>query len=117
MSIVAHICLSDEFHIPTQDDPTFNQLNREDRLIISKLSAIFRLAVSLDRSQKQKLKDAKIKLNKEILSVHVESNDSLYLEKWAFKLCSPFFKEVFGITPVSYTHLDVYKRQLYPRTA
>ena len=54
-------------------------LDKESDLIVAKLTAILRLANSLDRSHKQKMKGVKATL---------QDNE-----------------------PVSYTHLDVYKRQ------
>ena len=68
-------------------------------MICSKLAAIFRLANSLDKSQKQKVKDFKVKLDEERLIITIQSDENVRLEQWAFELCSPFFKDVFGLQP------------------
>lgn len=98
--IVAFLSSYDEYQVPSNDDPEFSMLDKQTRLIISKLVAIFRLSNALDKSQTQKLKDISIKLEKDRLVITGSSDDNLTLEKWAFDLCAPFFQEVFGIHPV-----------------
>ena len=98
--IVAFLSKYDEYLLPNSDDPDFTALDREKRLLISKLVAIFRLANALDKSQSQKLDDIKVRLETDKLVINSQSNGNLYLEKWAFDLSAPFFKEVFGISPV-----------------
>lgn len=100
MLMVAYLCRYDENLVPRENDADFSALDRTNRLTISKLVAIFRLANSLDKSQMQKLGDIRVKLEKDRLVISGRSDDNLYLEKWAFGLCSPFFQEVFGIHPV-----------------
>ena len=100
MLITAYIARYNEFDIPNYEDIEFIKLSDKNKLIISKLVAIFRIANALDKSQKQKLKDIKVKLENDKLQIIAESNENTYLEKWAFEQCSPFFKEVFGFNPV-----------------
>ncbi len=100
MLLTAYASSYDEYHVPTNDDIEFLSLNKEKRLTISKLVAIFRLANALDKSQKQKLSDIKVKLEEDKMIITGESDENMYLEKWAFGLCAPFFKEVFGISPI-----------------
>mgnify|MGYP000891202005 FL=1 len=100
MLITAYIARYNEFDIPNYEDIEFIKLSDKNKLIISKLVAIFRIANALDKSQKQKLKDIKVKLENDKLEIIAESSGNTYLEKWAFEQCSPFFKEVFGFNPV-----------------
>ena len=100
MLTIAFVARYDEFHTPDQTDLEFATLPREQKLIISKLVAIFRLAAAMDKSHKQKFKNIKIRLDEDNLVVSVESDFNFRLEKWAFSLCSPLFREVFGISPV-----------------
>ena len=100
MLITAYIARYNEFDIPNYEDIEFIKLSDKNKLIISKLVAIFRIANALDKSQKQKLKDIKVKLENDKLEIIAESSENTYLEKWAFEQCSPFFKEVFGFNPV-----------------
>lgn len=99
MLITAYIAKYNEYDTPNYDDIEFIHLNEEECLIVSKLVAIFRLANALDKSQKQKFDDMKVKLEGNKLLITGESDKNLHLEKWAFEQSAPFFKEVFGITP------------------
>ena len=100
MLITAYVSRYNEYDVPNYDDVEFIRISDKNRLIVSKLVAIFRLANALDKSQKQKLKDIKVKLENDKLLITAESNNNVYLEKWAFDQCAPFFKEVFGYNPV-----------------
>lgn len=68
-------------------------------LAVVRLSAIFDLAESLDRSGKQKFGDVRVKAEKNILRVLAESSEEAALEKWAFGGCASRFTEAFGLTP------------------
>lgn len=96
MLITAYIARYNEYEVPSFDDSEFYISNEEDRIVISKLVAIFRLANALDKSRKQKLKEIKVRLKNDKLIISSQSSENLYLEKWAFNQCAPFFKEVFG---------------------
>lgn len=99
MLLTAYVSRYNEYDVPNFDDIAFIRLTEKNRLIVSKLVAIFRLANALDKSQKQKLNDIKVKLEDDRLLITAQSGDNVYLEKWAFEQCCPFFKEVFGYTP------------------
>ncbi len=99
MLIIAYVARYNEYDVPNLDSPGFGPLSSENRLVVSKLVAIFRLANALDKSQKQKLKDIKVRLDKNRLLITARSDANLLLEKWAFQQCTPFFQEVFGFNP------------------
>ena len=99
MLIIAYIARYNEYDVPNYDGLEFIRIREPIRLVISKLVAIFRLANALDKAHKQKLDDIKVRLDKNRLLITGESNENLYLEKWAFEQTAPFFKEVFGINP------------------
>lgn len=95
--LVANIVRYNELTKPTLEDDEYRKLKESERLLVSKLVAIFRLSNALDKSKKQKLKNIKIKILNETLVITVESDDNVYLEKWAVAKCSEFFEEVFGL--------------------
>lgn len=99
MLMTAYVARFNELETPNYHDLDFIHIQEEQKIICSKLAAIFRLANSLDESQKQKIQDCKVKLMDETLSITVHCREKFCLEKWAFELCSPFFKDVFGIQP------------------
>ena len=99
VNMVAHISKYDEFTVPSMVNEEYKFLSTENKLAISKMVAIFRVANALDKSKKQKFKDIKVKLTDKNLIITTESDKNVYLEKWAFNKCVPFFEEVFGINP------------------
>ena len=81
-----------------QDRP--QGLDKESYLTVAKLTAILRLANSLDRSHKQKMKGVKAILQDNELILKVDTQEDITLEKGFFQTSTEFFKEVYSITPV-----------------
>lgn len=77
-----------------------SSLDKEAYLVMAKLTAILRIANGLDRSHKQKFKNAKISLKDRELIFQVESQDDITLEKGLFASRSTFFEEVYNVKPV-----------------
>lgn len=75
-------------------------MDKESYLIVAKLTAILRLANSLDRSHKQKFKGVKAVLHDNTLVLTVDTAEDISLERSAFDLCEEFFTEVFSIRPI-----------------
>lgn len=99
MLLIAYVASYNEFNVPALKEMRFSDLDEQQKISVSKLVAIFRLANSLDKSQKQKLPDIKVRMEHNRFLVTGETNEDMHLEKWAFAQCAPFFKEVFGIDP------------------
>lgn len=97
--LIANIAHFTEFHVPNYNDSNYMQLSDKNKLLVSKLVAIFRLANALDKSHKHKISGIKVKLCDDCLTLTGESEENIFLEKWAFEECAPFFEEVFGIKP------------------
>lgn len=75
-------------------------LDRDSYLTMTKLTAILRLANSLDRSHKQKMKEVKASLRENELILTVNSLEDITLERGFFESSKEFFMEVFSVKPV-----------------
>lgn len=75
-------------------------MSRESFLVVAKLTAILRLANSLDRSHKQKFDGLKAQLKDNQLVLTIDTQEDITLEKGFFEANSDFFKEVFSVEPV-----------------
>lgn len=75
-------------------------LGREAYLTMAKLTAILRLAASMDHSHKQKLKGLKAVLRDNELFLNADTMEDITLETGFFATRAEFFKEVFSVTPV-----------------
>ena len=77
-----------------------SSLDRNAYLTIAKLTAILRVANSLDRSHKKKMFDIKAKLDGNELILSTETPENITLEKAFFEESAEFFEEVYSIRPV-----------------
>ncbi len=77
-----------------------SELSRETYLKMAKLTAILRVANGLDRSHKQKFKDVKSVLKDDVLTITVDTNDDITLEKGMFSGGAEFFEEVYSVRPM-----------------
>lgn len=76
-------------------------ISRKELILrIAKLTAILRLANSMDRSHRQKLSDSRILVRDGKLQVTTGYPDNIVLEQYSFDQKADFFEEVFGIRPV-----------------
>ena len=72
----------------------------ESTMTIAKLTAILRLANSLDRSHKQKIDNYRFKMADDRLVITATSGEDMSLEFISFDMHKKFFEEIFGIEPV-----------------
>lgn len=81
------------------DDPYYRNLPAEKKVIISKLTAMLRLADALDSSHRQKVKKLKATLDKDSMALVCECSSDMSFEEWSFERRSKLFIEVLGINP------------------
>lgn len=95
----AFVAGSISINLTSEENPDFAWLPIEERIVISKMAAIFRLANALDKSHRHKLKDLKIHIEDDQVLFKAKSAENTLLERWAFEDSAQFFKEVFGLSP------------------
>lgn len=69
-------------------------------ILIAKLTAILRLADSMDRAHRQTLKDCKMEVKDGKLMVRTTYPGDMTLDAISFEQNASFFEEIFGIRPV-----------------
>lgn len=89
-----------EFDYYHQHDLHENRIDKQEHLIIAKLTAILRVANALDRSHKQKCRDFKTAIKDDQLLITINTSEDLTLEMGLFDTKADFFEEVFSIRPV-----------------
>lgn len=80
-------------------DPIFSRLGTREKLVVSKLAAIFRMANALDKSHREKLRDLKVSVEDDRVLFRASSSGDALLEQWAFRESALYFKDVFGLFP------------------
>ncbi len=98
--IVASMGLYHSRLTPSGQEVNYKALATEDRVLVSKLTAIMRLGDALDRSHFQKFETIDVKLTDETLIITIQTERNMDLELWSFKEKSKFFTEVFGIKAI-----------------
>lgn len=83
-----------------EDLAKISSLEKEAYLTIAKLTAILRVAGSLDRGSKQNLHNIKAQLKDDTLFITVDEDQDLLFEQEAFKKAAEFFGEVYSIETV-----------------
>jgi exopolyphosphatase/guanosine-5'-triphosphate,3'-diphosphate pyrophosphatase len=100
VNIVASIAKYHDEIIPKPEDENYIHMSRSDRIKISKLSSILKLAEALDVSHKQKVDSLYICMKNKNLVFNIKSNTELLLEEWSFQEGAEFFNEVLGYKPI-----------------
>ena len=77
----------------------YQNLSPYKKVLVSKLTAILRIADALDSSHKQKTKSMNVLLNPESLHISCLSDEDMSFELWSFEHRSGLFEEVIGIKP------------------
>lgn len=106
MELIANVSRYHGSQIPVGQE-SFNRLAEKERVLVSKLVAILKLANALDKSHKQKIVVQSVKLKDKELQVKATTSVKTMLEEWDFKAKALFFQEVFGITPVLKVKKDI----------
>lgn len=100
--IVASLCYYHSTVTPNIRDADYAAFRPRERVLVSKLAAILRLAEGLERSHMQKLEKIDVSVGAGALTVVATTNVNVDLEQWAFAEKAFFFEEVFGIKAVFY---------------
>ena len=81
---------------PYRDDFGNSEISVMDRLTITKLAAILRIADGLDSSHLQKVTDVRIVQKYPAWKMNLISNEDLSYEKWRITKKCELFKDIFG---------------------
>ena len=100
LNIVANIARYHSDEIPDLSHDNYYVLNAREKIIVSKLTVILRMAEALDISHKQKIKKIEINKRSRQLYFDVWSDEDIMLEEWSFASNADFFEEVMGYKPV-----------------
>lgn len=85
---------------PKPTHPGYASLDRESRVTVSKLAALLRVAIALDRSYTQRITDVSCLREDDRLVIEVPNVDDLSLEQLSLKENGALFEETFGLQVV-----------------
>jgi len=96
-NIVANLVRYHRRESPSTRDESFKSLSRKDRLIATKLSALLRLADSMDVSHTEHVEDVTLKETKSGWRMKMSGKNDMKLENWYIVKRKPLFQKVFGV--------------------
>jgi exopolyphosphatase / guanosine-5'-triphosphate,3'-diphosphate pyrophosphatase len=96
MELVANVARYHRRALPQRSHIPFVGLDRDERMVVSKLAAILRVANALDKDQLQKTADMKISREGDQIALVVANVSDLTMGRLALANRSDFFTEVFG---------------------
>jgi len=82
---------------PQPSHDIYSLLERDERVAVTKLAAILRLAVALDDSRSQRIKEVHCRTETGRMVIVVPETDDLSLEQLALRQNGYLFEEVFGL--------------------
>jgi exopolyphosphatase / guanosine-5'-triphosphate,3'-diphosphate pyrophosphatase len=95
--IIANVVRFHRKFTPSSQDENFKALPQKDRLLVTKLSAILRLADGLDTSHTGRVRDIALEKHKDEWVVLLQGDGDMVLEKWQLAKRKSLFQEVFGV--------------------
>jgi exopolyphosphatase/guanosine-5'-triphosphate,3'-diphosphate pyrophosphatase len=95
--IVANLVRYHRKDFPSLEDANFKALAQKDRLIVTKLSALLRLADVMDMSHNGRVTQVELQQKKKTWTLTLRGKGDLMLAKWALNKRRALFEEVFGV--------------------
>jgi len=96
LEIIANIARYHRRALPQQSHTAYTALERDERVLVSKLGAILRVANALDKEHSRKMADLKVVLEADQLVILARNASDLTMERLALANRSDFFVRVFG---------------------
>jgi exopolyphosphatase/guanosine-5'-triphosphate,3'-diphosphate pyrophosphatase len=88
------------YHRRSRPEPShmeYMSMSREQRMIVSKLAAILRIADALDVSRTQQIKDFKCRIGNNGLTLTLEGNPDLIMERRSLAEKADMFVDIYGL--------------------
>jgi exopolyphosphatase / guanosine-5'-triphosphate,3'-diphosphate pyrophosphatase len=99
-AIVSNVARYHRKSMPKPQHDAFRLLSAKDRVIVSKLAAILRLADALDNEHASKVGTLSVEYKKPKLLLRLQGDGDMLLEKWALAKKAGMFEEVFSVRVV-----------------
>jgi exopolyphosphatase/guanosine-5'-triphosphate,3'-diphosphate pyrophosphatase len=97
MAIVSNIARYHRKSLPKQQHDAYSSLPSKDRVAVTKLAAVLRLADAMDNEHASKVESFSVEYKKPKFAIHLKGEGDLLLEKWSLMKKAEMFEEVFGV--------------------
>ncbi|AEF85297.1 putative exopolyphosphatase [Treponema primitia ZAS-2] len=96
LDIVANVIRYHRGDLPSETDISYIALQREERILMLKLTSILRVADALDRGHSQHIRSITVERKSEAILLHAQGNYDLSLERIGLEEKADLFQNVFG---------------------
>ena len=96
-NIIANIIQYHRKSTPSFQDDNFRNLPAKDRIVVTELSALIRLADALDVSHTGRVKNIRLEEQKNTWKLKLQGEGDLMLEKWTLEKRQRLFQDVFAV--------------------
>jgi exopolyphosphatase/guanosine-5'-triphosphate,3'-diphosphate pyrophosphatase len=100
LAIVALVARYHRRALPAPTHPEYMALGRDDRITVSKMAALLRVADALERNHLQQVRDLSFSREPGQFVITVRNVEDLTMERLALKEKGALFEEVYGLPPV-----------------
>lgn len=83
--------------MPKPQHEAYSLLSSKERVSVSKLAALVRLADAMDNEHASKVQDFEVEYKKPKFTLKLKGDGDLLLERWALMKKSAMFEEVFSV--------------------
>ena len=97
MGIIANVARYHRKSFPKPQHDPYKVLSSKDRVIVSKLAGLLRLADAMDNEHASKVTGFNVEYKKPKFTVSLKGEGDLLLEKWALAKKAGLFEEVFSV--------------------
>ncbi len=95
--VVANIVRYHRKETPSLSDENFKQLSQKDRLIVTKLCTLLRLADALDTSHTARVHEVSLEPQGSAWQLKISGESDFMLEKWTLEKRKLLFQNIFGV--------------------
>jgi exopolyphosphatase/guanosine-5'-triphosphate,3'-diphosphate pyrophosphatase len=96
LDIIANVIRYHRGDLPSSTDIDYIALQREERILVLKMTSILRVADALDRGHSQHVRNMTVEKKSEAVIFHSQENFDLSLERMGLEEKSDLFQDVFG---------------------
>ncbi len=96
LAIVANVARYHRKSLPKPQHDGYRALSSKERVVVSKLSALLRLADAMDTEHASKVEGFTVEYKKPKLTLRLRGEGDLLLEKWALAKKAPMFEDIFS---------------------
>ncbi|MGE0375551.1 MAG: HD domain-containing protein [Planctomycetaceae bacterium] len=97
LTLVALVARYHRRATPKPIHPNFNSLNRDQRVAVSKMAAILRIADALETSRSQRIREMRCEIESDRLIITVPGLRDVSVEQLAMRQAQTLFEEIFGL--------------------